>query len=132
MDPLTLILTALGAGATAGTKEVTSNALKDAYTGLKTLIQREFAGKSSAKLALTEYENDPETWAVPLKKILAQTQVDQDSEIIEAAQRVMAQVNPQQAAMGKYNVQITGNIQGFAQGDYQHVTMNFRNEPEEK
>jgi len=37
-----------------------------------------------------------------------------------------------QAEMGKYNVQITGNVHGFVQGDNQQVTMNFGKEPEDK
>jgi hypothetical protein len=37
----------------------------------------------------------------------------------------MGLVDPQQAATGKYNVQIAGNVQGLAQGDYQRVEMNF-------
>lgn len=39
---------------------------------------------------------------------------------------------PQQAAIGKYNVQIKGNMYGFAAGDNQQVTMNFGKEPEDK
>jgi hypothetical protein len=132
MDPITLIIAALTAGIVAGTQDTAKEAVKDAYNGLKTLLQRKFAGKSSAEVALAEHENDPETWEAPLKKALVQTQADQDQEIIAAAQKLMAQVNPQQAAMGKYNVQITGNVQGFAQGDYQHVNMNFGNPPKEK
>ncbi len=132
MDPVTLILTALGAGAAAGGQAIASDAIKDGYAGLKALIQRKFAGKPKAELALTEYESDPETWKAPLKKVLVQEQVDQDNDIIEAAQRVMQLVQPQQAAMGKYNVQITGNVQGFVQGDHQTVHMNFGNEPKEK
>jgi len=132
MDPITLIITALTAGIVAGTQDTAKDAVKEAYSGLKALLQRKFAGKPSAEVALTEHENDPETWEAPLKKALVQTQVDQDQDIITAAQKLMAQVNPQQAAIGKYNVQITGNVQGFAQGDYHHVNMNFGNQPEKK
>ena len=132
MDPITLIQTALVAGAAAGGQAVASDAIKDTYAGLKALIQRKLAGKPSAELALTEHETDPETWEAPLKKALVQEQVDQDQEVLEAAQRVMKLVQPQQAAMGKYNVQITGNVQGFTQGDYQQVTMNFGDLPMEK
>jgi len=132
MDPLTLILTALSTGAAAGSQAIASDAIKDAYTGLKSLIQRKLSGKSSAELALTEHEADPMTWEAPLKKALVQAQVDQDKDIIEAAQKMMTLIQPQQAAMGKYNVQITGNVQGYAQGDYQQVTMNFGNEQKEK
>jgi hypothetical protein len=105
MDPVTLILTALVGGAAAGGKAVATNAIKDAYSGLKTLIQRRFAGKPSAELALTEHENDPTTWEAPLKKALVDAQIDQDEDIIGAAQKVMTLIQPQQAGMGKYNVQ---------------------------
>ncbi len=131
MDPVTLILAALGAGAALGGKAIATDAIKDAYAGLKTLIQRRFADKPSSELALTEHENDPMTWEAPLKKALVDAQIGQDEDIIKAAQKVMTLIQPQQAAMGKYNVQITGNVQGYAQGDYQQVTMNFGNEPKE-
>ena len=92
MDPLTLILTALTAGAAAGGKAVVSEAVKDAYNGLKSLIQRKFAGKSSAEVALTEHETDPQTWAAPLKKALAQEHADQDQAILQAAEQLLAQI----------------------------------------
>jgi len=132
MDPITLIITALTTGVAAGTQDTVKGAVKDAYNGLRALLQRRFVGKPSAEIALTEHENDPETWEAPLKKALVQTQADQDQDIIVAAQKVMAQANPQQAAIGKYNVQFTGNVQGFAQGDYQQVNMNFGSQEEKK
>lgn len=132
MDPITLILTALGAGAAAGGQAVAGDAIKDAYVGLKTLIQRKFSGKPSAEVALQEHEVDPATWDAPLKKALAQAQVDQDREVIEAAQRVMVLVHPQQAAMREYNVQIAGNAQGFNQGDDNTITQYFDTKSHEK
>jgi hypothetical protein len=125
VDPITLILTALGTGVTVGGQAIASDAIKDSYAGLKELIKRKFVGKPGKELALAEHETDPKTWETPLKKALSQEHLDQDPEIIEAAQKIMSLVQPQQAALGKYNVQITGNIQGFAQGDYQQVNMNF-------
>src|SRR5258706_5176358 len=113
MGPVTLILTALGTGAAAGGQAIANDAVKDAYIGLKALLQRKFAGKSSAEVALAEHENDPKTWEVPLKKELIQEGVTEDPQVIESAQKIMQLVQPQQAAMGKYNVQITGNLQGF-------------------
>lgn len=50
---------------------------------------------------------------------------DWDKDIILAAQKPMEQANPQQAAMGKYNVRIGGNVQGFVQGDHADVEINF-------
>ncbi len=132
MDPVTLILTALTAGVAASVKDTASEAVKDAYNGLKGLIQQKFAGKPAAEIVLTEHEKQPDIWKAPLETQIKETQVDQDKEIIAAAQKLMTLVQPQQAAMGKYNVQITGGVQGYAQGDYQQVTMNFGNEPKEK
>jgi hypothetical protein len=125
MDPMTLILTALGAGAAAGGQAIASDAIKDAYTGLKTLIQRKLSGNSSAELALTKHAADPTKWESSLRKALVQVHVDQDEDIIEAAQRVMEQINPQQAEMGKYNLQVTGDVQGINQGDYNTITQTF-------
>jgi hypothetical protein len=39
MDPISLILAALGAGALAAAKDTAGTAVKDAYQGLKTLIR---------------------------------------------------------------------------------------------
>ena len=130
MDPITLIITALGAGIAAGSKDTASAAVKDAYNGLKTLIQRKFSGKPTAEMALLQHEQKPEVWKAPLEEELKQTGATQDKEIIEAAQKLMQLVQPQQAAMGKYNVQIAGNVYGYAQGDGQTVNMTFGNEPE--
>jgi hypothetical protein len=132
MDPVTLILTALVAGAAASVKDTANQAVKDAYNGLKDLIKRKFAGKPTAEVALMEHEKKPDVWKAPLKEGLEETGTDQDQEVIAAAQKLMTLVQPQQAAMGKYNIQIAGNIQGYAQGDYQQVTMNFGNESKEK
>lgn len=126
MDPLTLILTALIAGTAAGGQTLVSDAIKDAYTGLKTLIQRKFAGKPSAELALTEHEADPQTWEAPLKKALMQEHIDQDSEIILAAQTLLKRVEEQpggkqqiQSIVGNYNAQVQGS--GSASVNVNHL-----------
>lgn len=131
MDPITLILTALAAGATASIKDTSGQAIKDSYNGLKALIQRKFRDQPKAQTVFVDYQDDPETYEKPLKKALMEAQVDQEKDIIEAAQKVMTLVQPQQAAMSKYNVQITGNVQGYAQGDKQQVTMHFGNKTKE-
>ena len=127
MEPATaLILTALAFGA----REVASEAIKDSYKKLKGLVQRKFAGNQEAETALATYERDPDTGEAPLKEFLTQAGANKEAEIIEASQRLITHVNPQQAASGKYNVQSTGNVQGYVQGDHANVTMNFNNEPQ--
>jgi len=132
MDVMTLILTALTTGAALVAKATASEAIKDAYKGLKARLQRKFTGKPDAELVLAKHEAKPEVWEAPLKDALTEAAAHQDEEVIQAAQKLMALVNPQQAATGKYNVQITGNVQGFVQGDNAKVDMTFGGKPKEK
>ena len=126
MDQVSFILAALASGATVGLKDSASMALKDSYNGLKTLIQHKFAGKSKSETALSLYVDDPLTYEKLLREALEEVRIEQDQEIIEAAQRLLALTQPQQNSTGKYNIQITGNVQGFAHGgDYQRVDMHF-------
>jgi hypothetical protein len=132
MNPIDLILAALATGALASIQATASEAIKDSYNGLKGLILRRFAANTDAAATLTKYEKKPEVWKAPFEDELRQAGADQDETIVKAAQHLMMLVNPQQAATGKYSVQITGNVQGYAQGDNQQVTMNFGNELKEK
>ncbi len=129
LDSINLILTALAGGAGAGIKDVASQGLRDAYNGLKTLVARRFTNKPEAAMALAKYEENPEVWEAPLRAALIETGTDQDEVIVQAAQHYLTLMNPQQAAMGKYNVHITGPVQGFVQGDHSQVHMTFGNPP---
>ncbi len=129
MDPLTLILGALTAGITASVKDTASTAVKDAYTGLKTLIQRRFADQPKAQTALVDYEEDSETYEQSLRKALSIHHLDQDEEIMAAARHLMTLVQPQQAGMGKYTIQNTGTVQGQVIGDQANVNMDFGKMP---
>lgn len=127
MEPVSIILAALAAGAAAGTTEVASQAIKDAYAGLKALIGKRLAGKPAAETALTEYEQDAETWEKPLQKSLLEAGADKDQEIVDAAQKVLQLVQPQQMAQGKYDIQI-GQAQGVVIGDHAKVEQRFGRE----
>jgi hypothetical protein len=126
MDPITLIVTALVAGATSGLKGVAGDAVKDAYHALKGAIRRRSGTGADVEVALTRVESKPDVWTEPLKDVLAEVGADRDAEIVRAAQTLMSLIDPQQAAAGRYQVQIMGNVQGLAQGDHQHVEMTFR------
>jgi len=128
MDPVTIILSALAAGATAALQETASQAVKDAYGGLKALIQKRFAGKPEAEMALAQHEKKPEVWKEPLKDALSETGADRDEAIIEQAQKVLKLVQPQQVAQGKYNVQIVQG-EGVVIGDGAKVEMTFGDKP---
>ena len=125
MDPVTLIETALVTGAAVSAKDTANMAVKDAYSGLKALIVRLFSGKPKAQETLADHEADPETYEKPLRKALIEANVEQEQEILAAAQKLMTLIQPQQAGMGKYNVQNTGPVQGQVIGEHNQVTQNF-------
>src|SRR5215212_8963244 len=70
MDPITLILAALAAGAASGLKDTAGEAIRDTYGALKGLVQRKLGGDAAKELVLEEHEKDPEVWKEPLKKAL--------------------------------------------------------------
>ena len=130
MEPTTLIVSALVAGAAAALQETASQAVKDAYVGLKALIQKRFAGRPEAEMALAQHEKKPEVWEVPLKDALTETGADKkDGDIVQAAEKLLKLVQPQQVGTGKYSVQI-GEARGVVIGDQAKVDMTFDEEPE--
>lgn len=56
MDPIGIIVSALASGAAAGLKPTAENAIKDAYAGLKSMIQRKYS-----RIDLQPIENKPES-----------------------------------------------------------------------
>ncbi|MBE8988930.1 hypothetical protein [Nostoc sp. LEGE 12450] len=116
MEPISMIIAALSAGAIAATKDTAGTAVKDAYQGLKTLIKKKFESEPKAQMVLEEHETDPETYEAPLKKKLAEAGADKDGEIIKAAEEVMKKEDPQGFEEGKYNTNVTvqGDVFGVA------------------
>jgi len=123
MEPVTIILAVLAAGASG----LADAAAQDLYDKLKLMVVKKFNGKPEAELALAKYQEKPEIWAEPLKAELIETKVVQDNEILRVAEELMKVVKPQQASVGKFNVQAE-KIEGLAQGDNQRVQMNFGNQ----
>jgi hypothetical protein len=124
MDPISLIIAALAAGAVAGVKDTASQAVKDAYTGLTELLRRRFAGNRHAEAALDQAEQQPESDQVLLAEHLRTVGADGDEELIRAARALLQQADPVGARAGKYNVRITGG-KGIVVGDAANVTMTF-------
>lgn len=129
MDPMAAILTALTAGAAAALKDTATEAIKDGYNILKGLIERKLQDNPKAEVVLAEHEKDPETWEKPLEQTLTEAKVDQDEEIVKAAEQLLSLVQTQQTG-SKYNVQVTGDVQGMVTGDHADVKMNFGGKPE--
>ena len=124
MEPISLILTALVAGAA----KAAGDTVPDAYNALKTLIKRRFEsqGKSDSVTILDKYEKKPEKTKPLLEDELTEAGADQDEEIIKLAQKLLEQLNPQEAVEGKFNIQISGGtVQGLTQQNTGTITQNF-------
>ena len=121
MEPISLILAALVAGATKAASDIAP----DAYKGLKALIVKKFAGNTNAKMVLEEHEQDPEIYEAPLKKKLIEAGADRDEEIINAAQELLEQLEPEKSGAGKFNVVFQGEVKGMQMGDRNTQTNTF-------
>ncbi len=117
MDPITLILTALAAGAALGLKDTASAAVKDAYTALKALVKRRIGGRPDAEMVLARHERAPDIWQAPLRAELAEAGADSDPDLVAAAQALMRLVDPVGVRAGKYTVDVRGG-QGVQVGDH--------------
>lgn len=116
MDPITLILAALTAGAALGLKDAASSAVSDAYGALKSLVGRKLAGRRDGELALERYEAKPEVWEAPLKDELVTVRAGEDAELVEAARRLMALADDAGSRAGKYDV-VIHDSRNFQVGD---------------
>ncbi len=121
MEPITLILTALVAGAA----ETSTDAVKDAYQGIKELIKRRFTDKPEATMALAKHAEKPQVWEEPLKDEIITAGLDRDEEILTAAKQLLELAQPEEAAGGKYNVQFHGEVKGAVIGDQSTVNQTF-------
>ena len=128
MEPISLILTALTAGAMAALQETASTVIKDTYQGLIALISKRFDKDAKAKATLDGYAEDPKTWEKPLEKTIKEFNLSTDKEILAIAQKLLDLVK-ESGNRTKYKVDIQGDIQGFVQGDNTKVTMNFNKPP---
>jgi hypothetical protein len=117
MDPITLIVTALAAGAALGTQDTVSAMVRDAYAGLKQLVKKRLGGRPGAELMLAKHEQAPETWQAPLMAELAETGADGDRDLIAAAQAVLDMVGRTEGRTGKYTVDVRG-ARGVQIGDH--------------
>ncbi len=116
MDPVTLTVTALAAGAALGVKDTASAAVKDAYEGLKSLVKKRLTGRRDGELVLARYEHAPESWKDPLAAELAAAGIGADAAVVAAAQAVMRLADEVGSRAGKYDVQVHGG-QGVQVGD---------------
>ena len=86
MDPVTLIVAALVAGASAGLKDTASSAIKDAYNGLRGWCGGSWRA-ARRELVLDRHEQDPQVWDKPLAQELTAAGVADDPDLVSARRR---------------------------------------------
>jgi len=128
MDPVTLIVTALAAGASSALRDGASAAVKDAYARLKALVKRRFAARPKGELVLAEHEAAPQTWQTPLAAELSAAGADGDADLVAAAQALMSLVDEAGSRAGKYAVTVSDS-QGVQVGDHNTQTNTFGPRP---
>jgi hypothetical protein len=128
MDPVTLIVTALAAGAASALQDGASAAVKGAYARVMALAARRFANRPKGELVLAEHQAAPQTWEAPLAAELSAAGADGDADLVAAAQALMNLVDEAGSAAGKYAVTVRGS-QGVQVGDHNTQTNTFGPRP---
>lgn len=124
MDPVTLIVTALAAGAASALQEDAKDAVKAAYARLRGILEKRFSGRRVGEVALAEHEADPAMWEPQLRAELTATGAENDRVVVDAAQALLSLIDPGGARSGKYYVSIQGG-QGIQVGDGNTQTNTF-------
>jgi hypothetical protein len=125
MDPVSIILAALTAGAAAAAKETAGTAIKEAYEGLKGLLKKKLAGKAMATAVLDAHHEDPKAADAVLRPALKDAGADADAALMEAARAILAKADPEGKIAVRYQLNVSGDVHGSVQGDHAKVNMTF-------
>jgi len=113
----TAILAAIATGAATGATETVKQAIGDAYAGLKALITSKLGSTSKAVEAVAKLEEDPASagWKETAGKELAKAGVEQDPELVAAAEQVLAKLQELPQGERQHIMQAVGSY--IAQAD---------------
>ena len=134
MEPISMIVGALVAGASAALKDTACQAIKDTYQGLKTLIVQYWKCKTEAdvqingkeaKMFLDALESDPTGFYKPLEKKLIEIMSEPEPALIEQAHRLIKLLDEAGQLPKKYSVTLGGKSQGVQIGDNNTQNNNF-------
>jgi hypothetical protein len=120
MEPVTLILTALATGVSAGAldslKDDAKEKAKAAYAKMHDLTARKVSGRPHGELALREYESAPGKWEALLASELTEADAGRDDDLVAAARAFLELADQAGTKTGKYSVTIEDS-KGFQVGD---------------
>jgi hypothetical protein len=104
MDPVILIVTALGAGAKAAAQPTALTAVVKAYASLTALVARQLTGRHAGQLVLARHADGHGAWEAPLAAELTAAGAAHNTGLITAAQALMGLVDTAGATAGAYTV----------------------------
>jgi hypothetical protein len=104
VSEIELILTALMAGAAAGTTAAAQSAVMDAYTSLRNLLRGALTRRGRSDEVLDAVEAEPGTWQTELGEALTDAHADQDQQVLVAARTLLNLADPIWPQAGKYHV----------------------------
>jgi hypothetical protein len=87
-------------------KETATQAVKDAYAGLKALVLRRVKDTPAGEIAVAEHAKDPPIWSAPLAKTLTDAGADRGLDLVTAAQRLLQLLDPDGSRAGTYTVNL--------------------------
>lgn len=125
MEPISMLMAALVAGAGTALKDTAGQAVKDTYQGLKKLIIDRWGKKDEAELLLRKHEENPEAAKALLESEFKKLKFDQNKDILELAKTLLAQADPDGAAKGKYHLTIQ-DAKGVQIGDHNVQKNDFQ------
>ncbi|HYS38104.1 MAG TPA: hypothetical protein VEO01_21000 [Pseudonocardiaceae bacterium] len=126
VDVVDVVVWALSAGAAVGVKDTASTAVKDAYAGLRAVLRRRWGQDQAEDLVAVAEDEDSDTQArrSELRRVVTEAGVVIDDEVLEAARRVLEQLDPAGIRAGKYVVDAR-QATGVQIGDGNSMTLNL-------
>jgi hypothetical protein len=116
VDLVTLVVTALAAGASSGVTGAAGEAVGEAYQGLKGLVRRCLAAVGHDPAVVDAAGDPPEAtaWRAQLGDVLTPAAIDDD--LRAAAEQVLGLADPAGFRAGRYSVDLRG-AKGVQLGD---------------
>lgn len=119
MDPVSLVVAALIAGASAGVSDGASAAVGDAYARLKRVVGGLLSVRRAGSEAVLDggQVSQAHEWEAALVPVLSETGVGRDEQAVAAAREVLALVDPAGSAVTRHVVDLRGAM-GVQVGDH--------------
>lgn len=128
MDPISIIVAALVSGAAAAAKDTASQAVSDAYSGLKTAFvhcwEKATQDEAKAQFLIEGLEKNPDAIESYVRAEMTSQLPEPEENLIALAQQLQALLESEGGAAPKYNVNVD-NSQGVAVGDGAVINMNI-------